>query len=87
LFAWPYGVVGLVLGVSIVVGAFEQLGGAFQAIGFLSAPASADWLGWLLMCGLSLARTKPDGQGSRFFIVSALAMVAVIGALIWPAIG
>jgi len=86
LFAWPYGLVGLVLGSLIVVSAFEQLGGPFEAIGFLSAPASAAWLGWLLMCGISLARTKADGRGPRFFVVSALAMVAAMGALVLPAI-
>jgi hypothetical protein len=87
LFAWPYGFVGLVLGLMIVVSAFEQLGGTFEAIGFLSAPASAAWLGWLLMCGVSLARTRSDGEGPKFFLLSALAMVVVMGALVAPAVG
>jgi hypothetical protein len=87
LFAWAYGLIGLVLGVLIIVSAFEQLGGPFEAIGFLSAPASAAWLGWLVMCGVSLARTKADGVGPRFFVVSALATVALMGALVVPAIG
>jgi hypothetical protein len=87
LFAWPYGLVGLVLGVLIIVSAFEQLGGPFEAIGFLSAPVSAAWLGWLLMCGVSLARTRADAQGPTFFLVSALAMVVVMGALVVPAVG
>jgi hypothetical protein len=87
LFAWPYGFAGLVLGLMIIVSAFEQLGGPFEAIGFLSAPASAAWLGWLLMCGVSLARTRSDGEGPTFFLASALAMVVVMGALVAPAIG
>jgi len=87
LFAWPYGLVGLVLGVLIIVSAFEQLGGPFEAIGFLSAPVSAAWLGWLLMCGVSLVRTRADAQGPTFFLVSALAMVVVMGALVVPAVG
>jgi hypothetical protein len=87
LFAWPYGFVGLVLGLMITISAFEQLGGPFEAIGFLSAPASAAWLGWLLMCGVSLARTRGDGEGPKFFLVSALAMVVVMGALVVPAVG
>lgn len=87
LFAWPYGLVGLVLGALIIVSAFEQLGGPFEVIGFLSAPVSAAWLGWLLMCGISLARTSADGQGPRFFVVSALAMVVLMGALVLPSVG
>jgi len=87
LFAWPYGFVGLLLGLLIAVSAFEQLGGPFEAIGFLSAPASAAWLGWLLMCGVSLTRTRSDGEGPKFFLVSALAMVVVMGALVAPAVG
>lgn len=87
LFAWPYGAVGLPLGVLIMVSALEQLGGPFEAIGFLSAPVSAAWLGWLLMCGISLARTHADGQGPKFFLVSALAMVVIMGALVAPALG
>jgi hypothetical protein len=87
LFAWPYGLIGLVLGVLILVSALEQLGGPFEAIGFLSAPVYAAWLGWLLMCGVSLARTQADAQGPKFFLVSALAMVVVMGALVAPAIG
>jgi len=87
LFAWPYGFVGLLLGLLITVSAFEQLGGPFEAIGFLSAPASAAWLGWLLMCGVSLTRTRSDGEGPKFFLVSALAMVVVMGALVAPAVG
>lgn len=87
LFAWPYGAVGSVLGVLIVVSAMEQLGGPFEAIGFLSAPVSAAWLGWLLMCGVSLVRTQADGRGPKFFLVSALALVALMGALVVPALG
>ncbi len=81
LFAWPYGLVGLVLGALIAVSAFEQLGGPFEAIGFLSAPVSAAWLGWLLMCGVSLARTHANGVGPRFFIFPALALAALMGGL------
>jgi hypothetical protein len=87
LFAWPYGVVGLVLGGLIIVSAMEQLGGPFEAIGFLSAPVSAAWLGWLLMCGVSLARTNTQGQGPKFFVVSAVALVLVMAALVAPALG
>lgn len=87
LFAWPYGVVGFVLGALILVSAMEQLGGPFEVIGFLSAPVSAAWLGWLLMCGVSLARTQADGRGPKFFIVSAAAMIAVMGGLVLPALG
>jgi Domain of unknown function (DUF4386) len=81
LFAWPYGLVGLVLGVLIAVSAMEQLGGPFEAIGFLSAPVSAAWLGWLTMCGVSLARTQADGKGPRFFIFSALGLALLMGGL------
>ena len=87
LFAWPYGVIGAVLGVTIIVSSFEQLGGPFHVIGFLSAPASAAWMGWLLMCGISLARTQADGVGPRFFIFSALAMLAIMAGLVVPALG
>ena len=86
LFAWPYGVVGLVLGGLILTSSLEQLGGPFEAIGFLSAPASAAWLGWLLMCGVSLARTQADGVGPKFFLMSALGMAAVIGGLVATAL-
>jgi hypothetical protein len=86
LFAAPYGLVGIVLGAAILVSSLEQLGGPFEAIGFLSAPVSAAWLGWLVMCGLSLARTQKDGNGPKFFIFSALAMVLVMGALVAPAL-
>ncbi len=82
LFAWPYGLVGFVLGVLITVSAFEQLGGPFEAIGFLSAPVSAAWLGWLLMCGVSLARTQADGKGPRFFVFSALGLALLMGGLV-----
>jgi hypothetical protein len=87
LFAWPYGLVGFVLGGLIIASSLEQLGGPFEAIGFLSAPASAAWLGWLLMCGISLARTRADGVGPKFFLVSALGMVVIMGALVVPALG
>jgi hypothetical protein len=87
LFAWPYGVIGAVLGVTIIVSSFEQLGGPFHVIGFLSAPASAAWMGWLVMCGISLARTQADGVGPRFFIFSALAMLAIMAGLVVPALG
>jgi hypothetical protein len=79
LFAWPYGVVGVVLGALVMVSALEQLGGPFEAIGFLSAPVSAAWLGWLLMCGVSLARTQADGKGPRFFVFSAIALALLMG--------
>ena len=87
LFAWPYGIIGILLGAAIVVSSLEQLGGPFEAIGMLSAPASAAWLGWLLMCGISLARTRADGVGPKFFLVSALAMVAIMAGLVAPAVG
>ncbi len=87
LFAWPYGAVGFVLGALIGVSAFEQLGGPFEVIGFLSAPVSAAWLGWLLMCGISLARTQADGVGPKFFIMSAAVMVLVMAGLVVPALG
>ena len=87
LFAWPYGFVGFILGALIVVSSLEQLGGPFEVIGFLSAPASAAWLGWLVMCGISLARTQADGVGPKFFIFSALAMIVIMGALVVPALG
>jgi hypothetical protein len=86
LFAWPYGLIGMVLGIAIGVSSLEQLGGPFEAIGMLSAPASAAWLGWLLMCGISLLRTRADGVGPKFFLFSALGMVIVMGALVAPAV-
>ncbi len=82
LFAWPYGVVGVALGGLILVSSLEQLGGPFEAIGFLSVPASAAWLGWLVACGLSLARTQADGQGPKFFLLSALVMTVLMGGLV-----
>lgn len=87
LFAWPYGMIGFVLGALIVLSSLEQLGGPFEAIGMLSAPVSAAWLGWLLMCGISLARTRADGVGPKFFFLSAFAMVAIMGGLVVPALG
>jgi hypothetical protein len=81
LFSSVYGVVGLVLGALILVSAMEQLGGPFEVIGFLSAPVSAAWLGWLLMCGVSLARTQSDGAGPRFHILSFIGLVALMGGL------
>lgn len=84
LFAAPYGLVGLVLGCLLVVSSLEQLGGAFEFVGFLSAPVSAAWLGWLVSCGISLSRTHSEGAGPGFGIVSAIIMVALIGALIFP---
>lgn len=86
LFAWPYGVVGVLLGVGILASSLEQLGGAFEFIGFLSAPVSAAWLGWLVMCGVSLSRTQADGFGPKFFIFSAIAMLAIMCALVVPAV-
>jgi hypothetical protein len=86
LFAWPYGIIGVALGVAIIVSSLEQLGGPFQILGFLSAPASGAWLGWLVMCGISLARTQADGVGPRFFIFSALAMLAIMASLVIPAV-
>lgn len=87
LFASPYGFIGMVLGIAIGLSSLEQLGGPFEAIGMLSAPASAAWLGWLLMCGVSLLRTRADGVGPKFFLFSALGMVIVMGALVAPAMG
>lgn len=81
LFAWPYGLVGVVLGGLILASSMEQLGGSFEAIGFLSAPVSAAWLGWLLMLGISLARTQADGVGPKFFIFSAVGLAASMGGL------
>lgn len=81
LFAWPYGLVGLVLGALIMASSLEQLGGPFEAIGFLSAPVSAAWLGWLTMCGISLARTQADGIGPKFFIFSAFGLALLMGGL------
>ena len=81
LFSSVYGLVGLVLGGLILVSAMEQLGGPFEALGFLSAPVSAAWLGWLLMCGVSLARTQSDGVGPRFHILSFIGLVALMGGL------
>lgn len=87
LFALPYGLVGLVLGGLLAFSSLEQLGGMFEAIGFLSAPVSAAWLGWLVSCGLSLSRTQGDGAGPRFGILSAAVMAGAIGALIVPTLG
>jgi Domain of unknown function (DUF4386) len=84
LFTWPYGMIGLVLGVLVVVSSLEQLGGPFEAIGFLSAPVSAAWLGWLVMCGISLARTQANGVGPKFFVISAAVMAAIMGGLVLP---
>lgn len=81
LFAWTYGVVGIVLGVSLFTGAFEQLGGSFAQLGMISAPISAAWLGWLVMCGISLARTHSDGRGPRFSWASLIGLVGLMGGL------
>lgn len=87
LFDAFHGVVGLVLGILLCVSALEQLGGVFEAVGFLSAPVSAAWLGWLVSCGFSLARTHADGVGPRFGFLSALVLFGAMGALIIPALG
>jgi hypothetical protein len=81
LFAWPYGVVGVLLGVALLLSSLEQLGGPFEAVGFLSAPVSAAWLGWILMCGVSLARTQSDGVGPKFFVFSAIGLALLMGGL------
>src|SRR5262249_5132378 len=70
LSSWVYGVVGMVLGTLLFSGALEQLGGAFATLGMMSALVSAAWLGWLVMCGISLARTQADGRGPRFYWAS-----------------
>jgi hypothetical protein len=84
LFSSLYGLVGVFLGALLVVSALEQLGGPFETLGFLSAPVSAAWLGWLVSCGVSLLRTHADGVGPAFGIFSALTMVVLMGALIFP---
>jgi hypothetical protein len=86
LFAVPYGAVGFVLGGGIVVSSLEQLGGPFEAIGFLSAPVTAAWLGWLLACGISLARTRANGQGPKFAVFSALILIGLMAGLLATAL-
>jgi hypothetical protein len=81
LFSRVYGLVGIVLGVAILVSSLEQLGGPFESLGMVSATASAAWLGWLLMCGVSLLRTKPDGTGPKFRLVSLIALTGLMGGL------
>jgi len=81
LFSWVYGVVGMVLGVLLFGGALEQLGGSFATLGQISAPVSAAWLGWLVMCGVSLARTQNDGRGPQFYWASLLGLVGLMGGL------
>jgi hypothetical protein len=86
LFSRVYGVVGIVLGTLLFAGALEQLGGPFEALGMVSAPVSAAWLGWLVMCGVSLARTQGDGRGPAFFWASLLGLVGLMGGLAATAI-
>jgi hypothetical protein len=86
LFSWIYGVVGIVLGVLLFAGALEQLGGPLAALGMVSAPVSAAWLGWLVMCGVSLARTQSDGVGPRFSLVSFVGLAGLMGGLASTAI-
>lgn len=86
LFSWVYGVVGMVLGVLLFSGALEQLGGSFEQLGMMSAPVSAAWLGWLVMCGVSLARTQADGRGPRFNWASLLGLALLMGGLAATAI-
>ena len=86
LFSWVYGIVGVVLGVLLFAGALEQLGGALAVLGMVSAPVSAAWLGWLVMCGVSLSRTQSDGRGPRFSWASLLGLVGLMGGLAASAI-
>jgi hypothetical protein len=82
LFSRVYGVVGAVLGLLILVSSLEQLGGSFEQLGMVSAPASAAWLGWLLMCGLSLLRTGADGTGPKFGMLSLAGLAGLMGCLV-----
>ena len=86
LFSWVYGVVGVLLGVLLFGGALEQLGGPLAALGMISAPVSAAWLGWLVMCGVSLARTQSDGRGPRFYWAAMIGLVGLMGGLAATAI-
>jgi hypothetical protein len=81
LFSRVYGVVGVLLGLAILVSSLEQLGGPFERLGMVSATASAAWLGWLLVCGISLLRTK-EGTGPKFGVMSALALLGLMGGLV-----
>lgn len=82
-----YGAVGAVLGVLLLAGALEQLGGVFEVVGTFSALASAAWLGWLVMCGLSLARTNADGVGPKFGVASFIGLVGLMGGLVLSSMG
>lgn len=81
LFSPIYGGVAIVLGILLLVSALEQLGGPFEAIGMVSAPVSAAWLGWLIAVGVSLARTDATGKGPRFGILSAAILLGAMGGL------
>lgn len=82
-----YGAVGIVLGLLILGGALEQLGGPFEAIGMVSTPATAAWMGWLIMIGVSLARADANGYGPRFSWASAAALASLMGGLVAVSIG
>lgn len=86
LFSPVYGAIGIVLGVLLCGSALEQLGGPFAALGMLSAPVSAAWLGWLVLCGISLARTHQDGRGPSFYWASMMGLVVLMGGLTLTAI-
>lgn len=81
------GLSGIVLGLLLIGGALEQLGGPFTVLGMFSAPASAAWLGWLLMLALSLVRTREDGKGPAMGPFSLLLYAALMAAFVMPALG
>lgn len=80
------GLAGLPLGALILVGAAEQLGGPFEAIGQFSTPTTAAWLGWIIVLGATLARTGADGAGPRFGVLSLLALISLMGAFLATAL-
>lgn len=81
------GVGGIVLGVLILGGALEQLGGPFAMLGMFSAPASAAWLGWLLMLAFSLLRTGESGKEPAMGPLSLLLFAALMAAFVIPSLG
>jgi len=75
---------GVVFGVGFLVASLEQIG--LEALGQLSTPMTAMWFAWLIMTGVSLARSGA-GEAARFRVISLIAFLSVAAALFAVTLG